>query len=152
MARIHLETDIAAPVERVFDLARDIDVHQESMAAIGERAIGGRTSGLIEAGESVTFKARQFGLTWSMTSRITTFDRPDRFVDEQVTGPFAGWRHEHRFEAIAGGTRMIDDWEHVAPFGAIGRIVDALVLQRRMRQLLETRNEALVRAVLGAPS
>jgi ligand-binding SRPBCC domain-containing protein len=152
MARIHLETDIAAPIERVFDLARDIDVHQESMAAIGERAIGGRTSGLIEPGESVTFKARQFGLTWSMTSRITTFDRPDWFVDEQVTGPFAGWRHEHRFEAIAGGTRMIDDWEHAAPFGVIGRIVDALVLQRRMRQLLEPRNEALVRAVLGAPS
>jgi hypothetical protein len=58
VARIHLETDIAAPTERVFDLARDIDVHQQSMAAIGERAVGGRTSGLIEAGESVTFRAR----------------------------------------------------------------------------------------------
>jgi ligand-binding SRPBCC domain-containing protein len=84
-----------------------------------------------------------------MASRITSVDRPDRFVDEQVAGPLASWRHEHRFEAIAGGTRMIDDWEHAAPFDVIGRIVDALVLERRMRLLLETRNEALARAAAG---
>jgi ligand-binding SRPBCC domain-containing protein len=120
MASIHLVTEIAAPVERVFDLARDIDLHQRSMAHAHERAIGGRTSGLIGAGETVTWQARHLGLTWTLTSRIVAFDPPRRFVDEQESGPFAWFRHEHRFEPTPGGTRMIDDWEHAAPWGRSG--------------------------------
>lgn len=146
IARIHLETVIEAPVERVFDLARDIDLHQQSMAHTGERAIAGRTTGLIGPGQSVTFQARQLGIPWTMTSRITTFERPHRFVDEQTSGPFASFRHEHRFEPTTGGTRMIDDWEHVAPLGILGRLADRLFLERRMRQLLAIRSAAVVRA------
>jgi len=51
MANVHLETLIAAPVTNTFDLARDIDFHQRSMADSGERAIAGRTIGLIGAGK-----------------------------------------------------------------------------------------------------
>jgi ligand-binding SRPBCC domain-containing protein len=66
-------------------------------------------------------------------------------VDEpQVSGPFASIRHEHRFEAAPGGTLMIDDWQHTAPFGLIGRVADALVLRRLMTNLLHKRNAALV--------
>jgi ligand-binding SRPBCC domain-containing protein len=145
VARIHLETEIAAPIERVFDLARSIDFHQRSMAHTGEEAVAGRTTGLIGPGETVTWRARHLGRTWSLTSRITAFEPPTRFVDEQVSGPFAWFRHEHRFEAVPGGTRVIDDWEHAAPFGPIGKIVDALVLGRLLRRLLAQRNAALVR-------
>ena len=142
-ARIHLETEIAAPIERVFDLARDIDFHQRSLAYTGERAIAGRTSGLIELGESVTWRARQFRLPFKMTSRVTEFDRPFRFVDEQAGGPFKRFRHEHRFEPRSSETLMVDEWEHEAPFGLLGRLVDRLVLERHMRGLLERRNAAL---------
>lgn len=114
MVKIHLETDIAATIEDVFDLARDIDFHQRSMADTREEAVGGRTSGLIGPGETVTWRARHFGRTWSLTSTITEFERPTRFIDEQSSGPFAWFRHEHRFEVTPGGTRMIDDWEHKA--------------------------------------
>src|SRR6266850_2417581 len=124
MVHIHMETAIKAPRERVFDLARDIDFHQRSMAHTGEQAVGGRTSGMIGLGETVTWRARHLGLSWSLTSRITALEPPVRFVDEQVSGPFAWFRHEHRFEATPGGTRMIDDWRHAAPFGVIGRLVD----------------------------
>jgi ligand-binding SRPBCC domain-containing protein len=145
MARIRLQTAIAAPVELVFDLARDIDFHQRSMAETGERAVAGRTSGLIELGETVTWRASQFGLTWSLTSRVTEFDRPVRFVDEQAGGPFAWFRHEHQFESAEGGTLMIDEWEHQLPFGLVGRVVDWLVVGRRMRSLLRRRNRFLAR-------
>lgn len=144
MASIHLETTIHAPIERVFDLARDIDFHQRSMTMSHERAIGGRTSGLIGLGESVKWRARQLGRTWTLTSKITVFEPPVRFVDEQVSGPFAGFRHEHRFEPVGDGTRMIDDWQHSPPLGPIGQIADALVLRRVLRRLLVARNAALV--------
>jgi hypothetical protein len=69
MVHIHLETFVAAPAATTFDLARDIDFHQRSMADTGERAIAGRTSGLIGAGETVTWRARHVGLRWTLTSR-----------------------------------------------------------------------------------
>jgi ligand-binding SRPBCC domain-containing protein len=130
MARIHLETEIAAAIERVFDLARDIDFHQRSMAYSGERAVAGRTSGLIGAGESVSWRARHFGMTWSLTSRVTELEPPVMFVDEQVSGPFASFRHAHRFKPTPAGTLMIDDWEHRPRFGLLGRILDGLILVR----------------------
>jgi ligand-binding SRPBCC domain-containing protein len=129
----------------VFDLARDIDLHQRSMAHTGEQAVGGRTSGQIGAGETVTWNARHLGRRWSLTSRITAFDPPRRFVDEQSAGPFAWFRHEHRFETVPGGTLMIDDWNHAAPYGVIGRIADALVVGPLLRRLLERRNAAIAR-------
>jgi ligand-binding SRPBCC domain-containing protein len=143
LTRIHLETRIDAPIERVFDLARDIDLHARSMADAGERAIGGRTTGRIELGETVTWRARHFGIWWTLTSRITAVDPPTRFADEQASGPFARFEHTHTFESTTGGTLMADDWEHAAPLGPLGWLADRLFLGRHMRRLLETRNSAL---------
>jgi ligand-binding SRPBCC domain-containing protein len=143
MTTIRLETSIAAPIERVFDLARDIDLHERSMVATREQAVAGRTSGRIECGETVTWRARHFGVWWALTSRITDVERPVRFVDEQERGPFRWFRHEHGFEARDGGTKMTDTWEHVSPFGPLGRLADRLVLRRYMRRLLETLNVAI---------
>ena len=143
MTRIRLETAIAAPVERVFDLARDIGFHERSMAATGERAIAGRRGGPINAGESVTWQARHFGRWWTLTSRLTEIDAPTTFTDEQVAGPFRWFHHRHSFRTVPGGTLMVDDWEHEAPLGPVGRIVDWLVLARHMHGLLEARNAAL---------
>jgi ligand-binding SRPBCC domain-containing protein len=143
MKTIHLETTIAAPIERVFDLARDIDLHERSMATTRERAVAGRTSGRIERGETVTWRARHFGVWWSLTSRITVVERPVRFVDEQERGPFGWFRHEHRFEARGDATQMTDTWEHVSPLGPLGRLADRLVLGRYMWRLLEMHNAAI---------
>lgn len=139
-----LVTDIDAPIELVFDLARDLDLHARSMAHTGERAIGGRTSGRIELGETVTWRARHLGFWWTLTSRITIAEAPHRFVDEQVRGPFAWFRHEHRFEERPGGaTRLTDRWRHASPLGPLGWLVDRLVLGRHMEGMLTLRNVEL---------
>jgi ligand-binding SRPBCC domain-containing protein len=143
-ARVELLTDIAAPIDVVYDLARDLDLHARSMVRTGERAIAGRTSGRIDVGETVTWRARHVGWWWTLTSIITVAERPTRFADEQVSGPFAWFRHEHRFEALdEGRTRMVDRWEHRSPFGPIGTVVDRVVLGRYMRRLLRQRNRVL---------
>ena len=120
MTVVELTTDIAAPIERVFDLARDLDLHAASMAHTGERAVAGRMTGRVEAGDTVTWRARHFGMWWSLTSRITEVEAPVRFADVQERGPFAWFRHEHRFEARDGVTRMYDHWEHRSPLGPLG--------------------------------
>jgi ligand-binding SRPBCC domain-containing protein len=143
---IRLETVIRAPVERVFDLARDIDFHARSMAHTGERAVRGRTSGRIELGEEVEWEAHHFGLVWHLRSRITTLDRPRLFVDEQVSGPFTSFVHRHEFHDRGAATLMVDDWRHVAP---VGSLVDPLFLNRYVRRLLTLRNALLRREAEG---
>lgn len=141
-------TQIAAPVELCFDLARSVDLHLESMIASDERAVAGVTTGLISQGQEVSWEARHFGRTWRMTSRITEFDPPSRFVDEMVDAPFAAFRHEHLFESPGQGTRMADVVTVTMPLGLIVNPPVGLYLRR----LLRIRNAAIRRKAEHAPS
>lgn len=146
-----LDTDVAAPPERVFALTLDIGAHERSLAASGERAVSGVTHGTIGLGETVTFRARHLGVRWQLTSRVTALEPPRRFVDEQVRGPFARFRHEHRFEPSADGARMVDEITFRAPLGPLGWLAEVLVLRRYLPRLIATRNAALVAELSGAP-
>ncbi|WP_067505003.1 SRPBCC family protein [Actinoplanes sp. TFC3] len=153
MARIALTTVFAAGVEEVFDLSIDVDVHTASMAGSGERTDGGVRSGRLALGDTVTFTARHFGLPWRMTSRITAYERPVRFVDEQDRGPFRTWRHEHTFTSDdeRGVTVARDLIDFTAPFGMLGRLVTRVVLERYLRRLIAERNAYLAGLVSGSP-
>jgi ligand-binding SRPBCC domain-containing protein len=131
------------PQSELFDRARSIDAHKDSMARSGEEAVAGVTSGLISLGEEVTWRARHFGVQFLMTSRITEMKPPDYFVDEQIQGPFRRFRHVHEFSQDPRGTTMIDRIEFATPFGPVGRLVEKLVLAGYLRRLIETRNRYL---------
>jgi ligand-binding SRPBCC domain-containing protein len=143
MAVIRTTIDIDAPADVCFDLARSVDAHVASTRQSGERAVAGRTSGLLELGESVTWRARHFGVTQELTSRITAFDRPRHFRDEMVKGAFSRIVHDHYFEPAGAGTRMIDVFDFAAPLGWLGAIAETVLLTRYMRRLLERRNQVL---------
>jgi ligand-binding SRPBCC domain-containing protein len=141
--RIVLETEIPASAQRCFDLSLSVDAHTASMSRSGERIVGGVRSGVMGRGDSVTWQARHFGVRFTMTSRITELAAPARFVDEQVSGPFRCWWHEHVFAEHDGTTLMTDTVEFVTPWGPVGRLVDRLVLTRYMTRLLTERNRWL---------
>ena len=143
MVTIELETFIAAPAERVFDLSRSVDLHVRASGDTSEEAVGGRTSGLLELGDTVTWRARHFGIRQHLTSRITGYDRPHWFRDEMVRGPFASLAHDHWFDAEDGGTRMHDRFVFAAPLGPLGVFAERLFLRRYMTRLLQARNAAL---------
>lgn len=143
MPIIKLETMIDAPVERVFDLSRCIDLHAESMGRHREKAVGGMTSGLISLGESVTWEAVHFGLKQNLTSEITVFDRPRHFRDSMLSGAFKRIDHDHYFEPAASGTLMRDVFDYTSPLGFLGSIADALFLERYMTRMLAERNAVI---------
>ena len=137
-----LVTDTAMPAEALFDLALDIDAHVASMAQSGERAVAGVTKGRIGLDETVTWRARHFGIWWTMTSQITALDRPTHFTDRQVRGPFKTFVHEHRFEQLATGSRMIDTITVASP--VFGSLAEKLVLIPYLRRLIAKRNGHLL--------
>jgi ligand-binding SRPBCC domain-containing protein len=146
MITIRLFTHIAAPRERVFDLARSIDLHTRSLDWTDEEPVAGRMSGLIGLGETVTWRARHLGVRQRLTSRISAYNRPAYFQDVMVRGAFAWMEHDHWFDATPdGGTVLRDEFRFAAPLGVLGRIVEVLVLRSYMTRFLERRNAVLKR-------
>jgi ligand-binding SRPBCC domain-containing protein len=145
MPLFELSTVISAPRERVFDLARSIDAHQDSALGTKERAVAGVTSGLIGLDEEVTWKARHFGLTQTLTVRVTEFIRPAHFQDIMITGAFKRMRHDHQFLEHPNGTLMIDRFDFESPLGILGGLIDRFFLSAYMRRFLTKRNHVLKR-------
>ncbi|WP_417612883.1 SRPBCC family protein [Owenweeksia hongkongensis] len=143
MPRIELKTEIKARKEIVFDLSRSIDLHKISTEQTDETAIAGRTSGLIELNEFVTWRAKHFGVYQDLTSHITEFNHPNYFVDEMKQGIFKKFRHEHHFSISGEITIMIDIFEYESPLGFLGQIADKLFLKKYMVKLLEKRNQTI---------
>lgn len=136
-------TESALTPERLFDLARDISAHTDSMSGFRETAVRGVRSGLIGLNEEVTWRAWHFGVPLRMTSRITAMNPPESFSDEQTRGPFRFFTHEHEFRQHGDGTLMIDRVSFAAPLGFLGRLVERVVLANYMRRLIEQRNAYL---------
>ena len=144
-AVIRLSYHVHAPRDVLFDLARSIDVHLESAHQTGEQAIAGKTEGLIELGEEVTWRARHLGLWQTLTSRITEFQRPHHFRDCMVQGAFKRFDHDHFFhEQPDGTTIMVDVFDYEAPLGVLGWLAERIFLTSYMARFLNERNRVVV--------
>ncbi len=143
MPKIELRTEIKSTLEICFDLARSIDLHKISTSKTNEEAIAGRTSGLINLNETVTWRATHFGIRQKLTTQISAFDRPNYFQDEQIAGVFKSMVHEHRFEEHDGHVIMTDVFEFESPLGILGRLFNKLVLTRYMTKFLKDRNKII---------
>ncbi len=143
MPIIKLTTFIQSSQEIVFDLSRSIDFHKISTPNTDEEAIAGKTTGLIELDEWVTWRAKHFGVYQKLTSKITAFERPNSFTDEMVKGAFKSFKHQHIFKKTENGIEMTDIFDYKSPFGVFGKLADAIFLESYMRSFLEERNQLI---------
>lgn len=140
MPLIKLTTFVKAPLERVFDLSRSIDLHKYSMNRFEEKPVAGRLTGLIEAGEEVTWKARHLLKERTLRVKITAMEHGVSFTDEMLAGDFRSMKHDHFFKACDNGTFMIDHFAFESPYGTLGRWFNSLYLAGYMKRMLEERN------------
>ena len=143
MPIIQLETLIKARQEIVFDLARSIDFQSKAVTTSSEKAVAGRTSGLIRLDETVTYQGKHLGVKQSLTTKVTEFDRPQFFVDEMVQGAFKSIRHEHYFFSTSEGILMKDVFIFETPLGILGWMANKLFLKAYMTNFLKGRNRTL---------
>ena len=95
-------------------------------------------------GDEVTWRARHFGVWFTLTSRITAYDRPKHFRDRMVRGPLARLDHSHEFAADRqGGTAMRDVFDFAAPAGPLGRVVEVLFLNAYFKRFVKKRHQIL---------
>lgn len=143
MPGIHITTFIAAPPEVVFELSRHIGLYQVSQQKHKEEAVAGVTNGLIQKGESVTWKARHLFKTRYLKIRIEEMKPFSFFEDKMEEGDFKLFRHQHHFKQAQNGTLMIDELEFESPYGIIGQILNRLYLTNYLKELLLKRNEVI---------
>ena len=143
MTTIHLITQIKAPKHVVFDVSRNIDIHLQTAQKTQEKAIAGRTSGLIEFNETVTWRGKHFGVYLTHKSRMTAMDLYDYFVDEMEEGHFKSFKHEHFFTEKNGGTEMVDFIQYETPYGFFGKLFNRFFLENHLRNFILERNRIL---------
>ncbi|MDT0645890.1 SRPBCC family protein [Zunongwangia sp. F260] len=143
MPVIRLETHIKANRKIVFDLSRSIDFQSEAVKSSNERAVAGKTSGLIGLNETVTWHGKHLGVRQHLTTRMTDFDLPNFFADEMEKGAFKSIRHEHYFSTTEEGTLMKDVFKFRAPLGILGWLANKLFLKSYMTNFLKGRNRFL---------
>ncbi len=143
MAYVRVVTDIAAPIEVVFDLARSLRFHELSTTWTRERVISKHDRDLLDKGDVVTFEAVHLGVRQRLTAKVFLLTYPSHFQDVMLEGAFARLVHDHRFDKRDDGTRMTDELLFEAPYGVLGRIVGSLFLTGYMRRFLERRGKAL---------
>lgn len=153
MPLIELHTLVNAPIEVVFNLSRSVDLHKISAAHTTEEAIAGRTTGLMQPGEVVTWRAKHFGLRQKLNVHITHMQYPKAFTDEMVPGKgaFKAMKHRHIFEEQEGQTIMTDRFYYQSPLGLLGKLADVLFLKRYMARFLIKRN-AIIKAFAEDPA
>ena len=78
-------------------------------------------------------------------SEITHVEAPVYFVDEQRSGPYSMWHHQHHFQSDSDGVQMIDVVTYAVPFGWFGRIANHLFVQPRLSRIFEYRHAVLER-------
>lgn len=143
MPIIELITIIQSDINIVFDLSRSIDLHKISTAKTNEEAIAGKTSGLIELNEYVTWEARHLGVRQRLSTKITAYNEPHFFIDEQMKGAFKSFKHIHEFKEKDGKVIMKDIFTFESPFGIFGKLFNALYLTKYMEKLLKERNDII---------
>jgi ligand-binding SRPBCC domain-containing protein len=140
MPDILLTTRIYAPIEKCFDISRNIGIHQLSTTRTKEKAVDGVTSGLIGFGEEVEWRARHFGIYMKLRTRITEFNYPFSFTDEMIKGPFRKMKHRHIFTKHKNFTEMTDHFYFEAPLGFLGKLISELILTPYLQRFLKLRN------------
>jgi ligand-binding SRPBCC domain-containing protein len=94
----------------------------------------------IAAGTLIEYRLWLHGLPIRWQSRISVWEPPYRFVDEQIRGPYRRWRHEHVFDEMPGGTICRDLVDYAAPGGWL---IDRLFVRTDLAKIFLFRQHKL---------
>jgi ligand-binding SRPBCC domain-containing protein len=131
------QIEVRAPIERCFLLSTSVALVQRELRMSPVR---GRTKGLVEAGDTIRWEGRQFGLPQFHESLIEAFNSPVFFRDRMIAGRFSSFEHDHNFaERGDGTTLMSDELRFTMPFGWLGAVVGRFVLIPHIRGLMRRR-------------
>jgi len=96
------------------------------------------------AGQIIVHRIRVLPLIWTnwVTEIVEVADHA-YFIDEQRSGPYRFWHHLHRFDAIAGGVRMLDRVHYALPLHPFSGPAHLLLVGPKIRSIFDFRRRFL---------
>ena len=138
---VKYETLVRAPLEATFAFFSDASNLERLTPEWLQFSIATPAPIVMRAGLQIDYRIRLHGVPLAWSSEIDVWEPGRRFVDRQVAGPYLWWRHEHRFEAAGGATRVIDEVEYL-PRAAW---MTARMVRRDVERIFRYRQDALQR-------
>ena len=83
------------------------------------------------------------GIKLNWVTEITHIKDKNYFVDEQRSGPYKMWHHEHILEETNDGIIMKDIISYIPPYGVIGLILNKLFIKKQVREIFQYRTKVL---------
>jgi ligand-binding SRPBCC domain-containing protein len=100
----------------------------------------------MEPGALLDYKLSLFGVGFYWQTRIEEWKPEKYFIDVQLKGPYALWRHTHIFEKLDDRrTLMRDRVEYAIPYGLFGRLAHWLFVRRSLKRIFDYRAEMTAR-------
>ena len=131
------------PLEEVFDFfadARNLEVITPPWLHF--RHVSDASIAMAE-GVIIDHRLALHGVPMRWRSRISVWEPPHRFVDEQLRGPYRKWIHEHSFSAERGGTRVADRVQYLAPGWFLEPLVHRFFVRRSVQRVFQYRQSKL---------
>lgn len=97
----------------------------------------------MQEGTVIEYSIKVMGIRARWKSRISVYDPPCAFADEQLEGPYTFWHHTHRFIEVDGGTLLADEIRYSMPFGILGQIVHSLIVRKQLQRIFNCRARAI---------
>jgi ligand-binding SRPBCC domain-containing protein len=102
-------------------------------------------------GALIEYRLRLHGIPIRWRTRIERWEPPHRFVDVQISGPYALWHHTHTFEPDGKNAVWITDRvRYAVPFGPLGTLAGALLVNRDIERIFDFRRDAVAEQLAGA--
>lgn len=147
--RMHVLEDstfVPLPIERVFPFFAAAENLERITPSLLRFSILTPLPIEMRQGAHIDYRLRLLGIPFGWKTRITVWDSPHEFVDEQISGPYRVWRHRHRFRSVDGGTEIDDRVDYALPLSPVGEVALPLV-KRQLAAIFRHRRQA-VRALL----
>ena len=94
-------------------------------------------------GLTLDYRIQWMGIPIPWRTRITAYEPPFLFVDEQIRGPYVGWRHRHTFRELEGGVEVADSVEYELPLGLAGRLAHEAMIAKQLLAIFRFRQHAI---------
>ena len=91
------------------------------------------------AGTLIDYSLRLHGIPLRWRTKITRWNPPFDFVDEQLSGPYRLWRHLHEFETHGDRTLMRDTVDYALPLGPLGQLAHWAWVRRDLDKIFDYR-------------
>ena len=134
------------PVEQVFEFFADAQNLERLTPPFLKFHIVSPLPTEMRRGTRIRYRLRLHGIPIEWESEITAWEPPYRFVDEQRSGPYRMWRHEHQFRQTVGGTEISDRVDYAVLGGAI---INSLFVEPDVRKIFAYRTQRLNELLVG---